>query len=612
MGSSEAVKPKLASKYRTHTCRELGSEAVGSEVVLSGWVMRKRDHGGVVFVDLRDHYGITQVVFADALREEIQATRVESVILVRGKVVKRDPELVNEKLKTGEVEVHVDSFELLSAAAVLPFVVNEEDSAPESIRLQHRFLELRREKLHKNIQLRCEAISAVREILTGLGLNEFQTPILTSSSPEGARDFIVPSRLHPGKFFALPQAPQIFKQLIMTAGFDRYFQIAPCFRDEDPRADRSPGEFYQIDMELSFVTQDEVFAVNESLFTELFSRFTELPYSPAPFQRIPYAEALSKYGSDKPDLRNSLLLDDVSEVFKESEFRVFRGVIDDGGSVRAIHVDLQDHDGIPPRKYFDDAIANFKRETGKGLAYLSFVDGEWKGSIRKFISDSELDALKAHLNVTGTSSVFFAAGKDSEVLKPFGRFRETLGRDFNKIDEDRYEFCWITDYPLYELDETTGKIEFSHNPFSMPQGGLKDLEEKHPLDVYATQYDLVCNGYELGSGAIRNHLPEVMYKAFEIVGHSREVVDEKFSGLINAFQFGAPPHGGVAFGMERIVMLLAREKTIRDVILFPFAQTAEDLMMKAPSELEPVQLKEVHIQLDLPEEVLLEQEKVNG
>lgn len=596
---------RLKSTYRTHTCGTLSTEEVGTVVTLSGWIHRRRDHGGVVFIDLRDHYGITQIVFpgelsgADAGLSEIHKTRIESVIQVKGKVSRRSDELVNPKIATGEIEVQAESFSVLSEAKVLPFLINEDDNAPEVIRLKHRFLELRRELLHKNIALRSDVTRAIREIMHDLGFTEYTTPILTSSSPEGARDFIVPSRLHPGKFFALPQAPQQFKQLLMVAGFDRYFQIAPCFRDEDARADRSPGEFYQIDIELSFVEQEDIIKFNEEFLMRLFSEFSNWKIPEHPFPRIPYNEALATYGSDKPDLRNPLRIRDVSNVFQDTNFRVFRSVLDDGGSIRAIKVPVG---AVPPRKYFDDLIAETTKKTGKGLAYLICEGSETRGSIAKFFEESEIAALRSELSVGGTELVFFMAGPTAEILPPLGRLLGEFAEKFDLIEKETWRFCWVTEYPLYERDPKTGKIEFSHNPFSMPQGGLEALTTKDPLEVYATQYDIVLNGNELASGAIRNHLPEVMYKAFEIAGYGKEVVDEKFGGMIRAFQYGAPPHGGCAYGLERIVMLLAGQDAIREVIPFPLAQTGEDLLMGAPSEVSDLQLKEVHIQRDLPVE----------
>ncbi|MDC0357371.1 aspartate--tRNA ligase [Oligoflexia bacterium] len=590
----------VQSVYRTHTCKELRLADVDKEVTLSGWMMRKRDHGGVVFVDLRDHYGVTQVVFGDELREAIQKTRVESVLRVRGKVRARGEGLTNSNLETGEIEVPCSELEVLSECAVLPFQIAEDDNAPENTRLQQRFLELRKEKLHKNVVLGQQVKEAIREQMLSAGFTEYNTPILTSSSPEGARDFVVPSRIHPGRFFALPQAPQQFKQLIMVAGFDRYFQIAPCFRDEDSRADRSPGEFYQLDIEMSFVEQADIFKVNEHVMDGLLGRFSDWERDKPPYRQIRYADSMAMYGNDKPDLRNPLLIENVSAVFKDSDFRVFKTVLEQGGNIQAIKVPLA---SIPSRKYFDDAVDFFSNLTGLGLAYISFDEElKVKGSLAKFMSEAEVASLIKALDIKSTTSVLVAAGEDKNILSALGRLRDKLGADFDKLEKNVWRTCWITDYPLYEKDDE-GQIQFSHNPFSMPQGGLKDFEEKDPLDIYATQYDLVLNGNEIGSGAVRNHLPEVMYRAFGIVGYSREVVDQKFGGMIRAFQYGAPPHGGIAWGIERVVMLLAGENAIRDVILFPLAQTAEDLMMNAPSELSAEQLKEVHIKLDLPPEM---------
>ncbi len=587
----------LRSKYRTHTCAELRGSNAGESVSLSGWVLRKRDHGGVVFVDLRDNYGVTQVVFDEAGREKIQEVRIESVIRVVGKVVSRDATMVNSKLPTGEIEVHCAEVELLSAADVLPFLIAEDDKAPEPTRLTYRMLDLRRDKVHENILLRSRVIRRIREIMHEMGFNEFQTPILTSSSPEGARDFIVPSRFHPGKFFALPQAPQQFKQLLMVAGFDRYFQIAPCFRDEDPRADRSPGEFYQLDMEMSFVEQEDVFKVGEILFSKLFPAFTDQKVTSVPFPRIPYLESMQKYGSDKPDLRNPLLIEGVTSAFEDTTFQVFKKVLEEKGGIYAICTPPGE---VPPRKYFDDTVNYFTQLTGKGLAYLICEDGGWRGSITKFVTPEQQERLKNQLNLSHGQVVYLGAGKPNEILPALGKLRTKLGED-NKLLADGYHFCWITDFPMYERDEESGQIVFSHNPFSMPQGGYDALIHQDPLTIKAYQYDIVCNGYELSSGAIRNHQPELMYKAFEIAGYSRETVDDKFGGMIRAFKFGAPPHGGMAPGIDRIVMLLANESAIRDVIAFPMAQSVEDLMMSAPSTVSEKQLRETHIRVVVPE-----------
>jgi aspartyl-tRNA synthetase len=589
--------PQLTSSYRTHTCAELRAEDAGQTVTISGWILRMRDHGGVVFVDLRDNYGQTQVVFNDAGLKEIQELRVESVIKVAGLVKRRDSAMVNTKIATGEVEVHCTSLELLSAADVLPFQIAEDDKAPEPTRLTYRFLDLRRDKVHENILLRSSVIRKIREVMHGLGFREFQTPILTSSSPEGARDFLVPSRFHPGKFFALPQAPQQFKQLLMVSGFDRYFQIAPCFRDEDPRADRSPGEFYQCDIEMSFVEQEDVFAVGETLLSTVFQTFAKEPVTPAPFVRFTYEESMNSFGSDKPDLRNPLRIRNVSSAFEGTEFQVFRNVLAEGGAIHAIATPVMT---APPRKYFDDTIELFKKWSGQGVAYILVEEGGWRGSVAKFFGAAEQQRLTELLNLQAGQVVFFGAGKSKHILPHLGRLLAKLADDFS-LRTNGYHFCWVTDYPMFEYDDDAKGLVFSHNPFSMPQGGMKALCEQDPLDVRAFQYDIVCNGYELSSGAIRNHQPEIMYKAFEIVGYSRQEVDDKFGGLIKAFKFGAPPHGGFAPGIDRIVMLLAQEHAIRDVIAFPMAQSVEDLMMGAPSVPSEKALREAHIKVVMPQ-----------
>jgi aspartyl-tRNA synthetase len=588
---------KLSSVYRTHTCAELRIEDAGKTVTVSGWVLRKRDHGGVVFVDLRDNYGQTQVVFNAAGLSEIQDIRVESVIKVVGVVKQRDAAMVNPKITTGQIEVHCTELQLLSPAEVLPFQIAEDDKAPEPTRLTYRFLDLRRDKVHENILLRSSVIRKIREVMHGLGFAEFQTPILTSSSPEGARDFLVPSRFHPGKFFALPQAPQQFKQLLMVSGFDRYFQIAPCFRDEDPRADRSPGEFYQCDIEMSFVEQEDVFKVGEKLLSTVFESFARESVTPAPFVRFTYEESLNSFGSDKPDLRNPLRIKNVSAVFEGTEFQVFRNVLAEGGAIHAIATPAMQ---APARKYFDDTIELFKKWSGQGLAYILVEQDGWRGSVAKFFGPSEQQRLTETLSLKEGQVVFFGAGKSKFILPHLGRLLAKLADDF-ALRSAGYRFCWVTDYPMYEYDEDVKGLVFSHNPFSMPQGGMKALCEQDPLSIRAFQYDIVCNGYELSSGAIRNHQPEIMYKAFEIVGYSRQEVDEKFGGLIKAFKFGAPPHGGFAPGIDRIVMLLAQEQAIRDVIAFPMAQSVEDLMMGAPSVPSEKALKETHIRVVLPE-----------
>jgi aspartyl-tRNA synthetase len=548
-------------------------------------------------VDLRDNYGQTQVVFNAAGLAEIQDIRVESVIRVVGTVKQRDAAMVNPKIATGQVEVHCTALELLSAADVLPFQIAEDDKAPEPTRLTYRFLDLRREKVHENILLRSHVIRKIREVMHGLGFAEFQTPILTSSSPEGARDFLVPSRFHPGKFFALPQAPQQFKQLLMVSGFDRYFQIAPCFRDEDPRADRSPGEFYQCDIEMSFVEQEDVFEVGEKLLSTVFESFAKEPVTPAPFVRFTYEESLNSFGSDKPDLRNPLRIKNVSSAFEGTEFQVFRNVLADGGAIHAIATPAMQ---APPRKYFDDTIELFKKWSGQGLAYILVEQGGWRGSVAKFFGPTEQQMLTEVLSLKEGQVVFFGAGKSKLILPHLGKLLAKLADDF-QLRSRGYLFCWVTDYPMYEYDDDAKGLVFSHNPFSMPQGGMQALCEQDPLSIRAFQYDIVCNGYELSSGAIRNHQPEIMYKAFEIVGYSRQEVDQKFGGLIKAFKFGAPPHGGFAPGIDRIVMLLAQEQAIRDVIAFPMAQSVEDLMMGAPSVPSEKALKEAHIRVVLPD-----------
>jgi aspartyl-tRNA synthetase len=590
---------KLKSKYRSYTCEEIRRSNVGEEVTLSGWVMRKRDHGGLVFIDLRDNYGVTQVIFNSEQNKEIENIRLESVITVTGQVVARADSLINPKLSTGEIEVVCKNFTVQSVAEQLPFQISEDDNANEATRLKYRFLELRKDKLHKNILLRSAVFKTAREVMSNLGFTEFQTPILTSSSPEGARDFIVPSRLHPGKFYALPQAPQQFKQLLMVSGFDRYFQIAPCFRDEDARADRSPGEFYQIDLEMSFVEEENVLQTIEQIAFELFSKFANgRSVTPRPFPRIKYLDSIRDYGSDKPDLRNPLKLQDVSEIFKNSSFKVFQGALERAGSVRLIPLPVKEN---PARSYFDGVVDWYKKLTGEGLAYLTIdPSGEAKGSIAKFVSSEELSALKETLKITSLTCLFFAAGANKSVLAGLGKLRDKLAQDYNLINKDSFELCLITDYPMYEWDEINQKIDFAHNPFSMPNGGMEALLNKEPLEIFAHQYDVVCNGFELGSGAIRNHNPDIMYKAFELVGYDNSVVDHKFGGMIKAFKFGAPPHGGFAFGIDRIIMLVSGEDTIREIIAFPLAQNGEDLLMNAPSDVSDKQLKDVHIKLDLP------------
>jgi aspartyl-tRNA synthetase len=589
-------------KFRTHHCNELNKEHVGQIVKLSGWVHRRRDHGNLLFVDLRDHYGITQLVFTDQdleLKDKASYLRYESVITIEGMVVARSTDTTNKSMDTGEIEIAVNRYLVESEAEVLPLIVNSEHEAPEDTRLKYRFLDLRREKLHKNIMLRSNIISELRRLMSTSGFTEFQTPILTASSPEGARDFLVPSRLHPGKFYALPQAPQQFKQMLMMSGFDKYFQIAPCFRDEDARADRSPGEFYQLDIEMSFVTQDDIFAAIEPIMFEIFSKFGKKDVSKPPFVRIPYTESMLKYGSDKPDLRNPIEINDVANVFKDSEFSVFREAIKKGSVVRAIPAPGA---ATKSRKFFDDMIKFAIDEGASGLGYVQFTDeGEAKGPIAKFLSVDQLALLKKSAKISNGDAVFFSCAEESTASKLAGKVRTKLGYELELITNDRFEFCWVTDFPFYEINEETKQIDFSHNPFSMPQGGLEILEKaktkEELLAIKAFQYDIVCNGIELSSGAIRNHKPELMYKAFEIAGYSKEEVDTEFGGMIRAFKFGAPPHGGIAPGVDRIVMLIAETANIREVIAFPMNQQAEDLLMQAPSNVTEKQLRELNIML---------------
>jgi aspartyl-tRNA synthetase len=587
--------------YRTHNCAQLRKTDVGGTVRLSGWIHRKRDHGGVLFVDLRDHYGITQIV-ADQdnpVQQLLDSQKVESVVTVTGEVVARAAEAVNPKLPTGEIEVIAKQVEVQSAAAELPMPVAGDAEYPEDIRLKYRYLDLRREQVHSNIILRSAVITSIRRRMIEQGFTEFQTPILTASSPEGARDYLVPSRVHPGKFYALPQAPQMFKQLIMVAGFDRYFQIAPCFRDEDARADRSPGEFYQLDFEMSFVTQDDVFAAIEPVLSGVFDEFANgKSVTPAgEYPRIPYNEALLKYGTDKPDLRNPLLISDVGDHFKGSGFGLFAGLVEKGAVVRAIPAPGT---AEKSRKFFDDMNEWARSEGFAGLGYATRKGGEWGGPIAKNHGEEGMSRLADEMGLGPDDGIFFAAGKEEEAAKLAGFARTRVAEQLDLLEKDAFRFCWIVDFPMFEFNDEQKKIDFSHNPFSMPQGGMEALESKDPLDILAWQYDIVCNGVELSSGAIRNHRPDIMYKAFEIAGYTRAEVDTNFSGMINAFKFGAPPHGGSAPGIDRIVMLLADEPNIREVILFPMNQKAEDLMMNAPSEVDPKQLKELNIKIVPP------------
>ncbi|NLL13857.1 MAG: aspartate--tRNA ligase [Fibrobacter sp.] len=582
--------------YRTHTCNELREKNIGSRVRLSGWVHNRRDHGGVLFIDLRDNYGITQVVIypEQQFQKVLAHIPKETVVRFDGVVTQRSAENINPKLPTGSIELVADDYEVLGSCDATPFSVFPEDPIPEEMRLEYRYLDLRRSKVHQNIILRSKVIAHLRQVMTGLGFNEFQTPILTSSSPEGARDFLVPSRLHPGKFYALPQAPQQFKQLLMVAGFDRYFQIAPCFRDEDARADRSPGEFYQLDIEMSFVTQEDVFRVVEEVLHSVFTTFSSRETDKPPFKRIPYREAMLNYGTDKPDLRNPLIIEDVSSLFDGSGFKVFASTVAQGGVVRAIVVK---NGASQPRAFFDRMVQFAQSVGSQGLAYLTWNNTEVKGPIAKFLDKPRMDALAAELKIASGDVAFFICNDEKKANRIAGEIRTHLAEELNLIEKDVFRFCWITDFPMYELNEETGKIEFSHNPFSMPQGEMDALLNKDPLQILAYQYDIVCNGIELSSGAIRNHRPEIMYKAFELAGYTKEEVDSKFAGMINAFKYGAPPHGGIAPGVDRMIMLLADEPNIREVIAFPMNQKAQDLMMKAPCPVTERQLKELHLKI---------------
>jgi aspartyl-tRNA synthetase len=586
--------------YRTHTCGALRASDAGQTARLSGWVHSKRDHGGLLFVDLRDHYGLTQIVFAagSPAFDAANRTRVESVITVTGAVVPREPGTVNPKLPTGEVELRAAEVVVQSAADVLPMQVLGDEKYPDDIRLKYRFIDLRRDKVHRNIVLRAKVIASIRQRMIEAGFTEFQTPILTASSPEGARDFLVPARLHPGKFYALPQAPQQFKQLIMVAGFDRYFQIAPCFRDEASRADRSPGEFYQLDFEMSYATQEDVFNTIEPVIAGVFEEFAQgRGVTKPPFPRIPYDEAMLIYGSDKPDLRNPLRVTDVTAQFAGSGFGLFARIAAFGGVVRAIPAPGTAGN---PRSFFDK-LNEWAREQGAGgLGYIVYEADGPKGPIARNLEPERAEAIRVACGLNAGDAVFFAAGKRDEAPKFSGAVRTKLGQDLGLIEQGRFDFCWITDFPMYELNEESGKIDFSHNPFSMPQGGMEALTTQDPLTVKAFQYDIVCNGVELSSGAIRNHRPDIMVKAFEIAGYSAADVEARFGGMLNAFRYGAPPHGGSAPGIDRIVMMLADEPNIREVILFPLNQQGEDLMMGAPAEVTPARLKELSLKLDLP------------
>jgi aspartyl-tRNA synthetase len=592
----------MTHTYRTHNCGALGAADVGETVRLSGWIHRKRDHGGVLFVDLRDHYGLTQIVADEdsPALELLDSLRAESVVTIDGEVKKRSDETINPNLATGEIEVFARGVTVQSRAEELPMPVAGEQDYPEDIRLKYRFLDLRRESVHANMMLRSKVIASLRRRMTEQGFTEFQTPILTASSPEGARDYLVPSRVHPGKFYALPQAPQMFKQLLMVAGFDRYFQIAPCFRDEDARADRSPGEFYQLDFEMSFVTQEDVFAALEPVLAGVFEEFAEgRSVTPAgEFPRIPFAEAMLKYGTDKPDLRNPLEISDVTAHFETSGFGLFEKIVGTGGVVRAVPAPGT---AEKSRKFFDDMNEWARSEGHAGLGYVTRKGGEFGGPIAKNHGPENMETIYAELGLGPDDGMFFAAGKAEQAAKLAGAARTRVAEQLGLIEQGCFKFCWIVDFPMYEYDEESKTIDFSHNPFSMPQGELEALETMDPLEVKAWQYDIVCNGVELSSGAIRNHRPDVMYKAFEIAGYSKEEVDANFSGMINAFKYGAPPHGGSAPGVDRIVMLLADEPNIREVVVFPMNQKAEDLMMGAPSEVSAKQLRELHLRIVEPQ-----------
>jgi aspartyl-tRNA synthetase len=589
------VSDERTNVYRTQTCGALRHEHIGQTARLAGWVHRKRDHGQLLFIDLRDHYGITQCVFTpeSAAFATAESAKLESVLSVSGRVIGRDAENINPALPTGQIELAVDTVEVLSAAEPLPFQVGGVQEIPEEQRLRYRFLDLRREKPHANIVLRAKIISSIRRRMQEQGFLEFQTPILTSSSPEGARDYLVPSRIHPGKFYALPQAPQQFKQLLMVSGFDRYFQIAPCFRDEDARADRSPGEFYQLDVEMSFVTQDDVFGAIEPVLAGVFQEFSDWAVTPPAFPRIPYERAMTEFGSDKPDLRNPIRAADVTDLFRGSSFAVFASAIEDGAVVRAIPAPGA---ADKSRSFFDKTVAVGGSLGLGGLAYIVLGDTP-KGPLAKYVSADVQQQIFARAGVSRGDAVFFACAPAKELMRAVDGLRSHLGRELELIEPNSYRFCWVTDFPFYERDEETGQVAFSHNPFSMPQGGLDALNTQDPLTIKAFQYDIVCNGVELSSGAIRNHRPDVMLRAFELAGYGADEVEKRFGGMLNAFRYGAPPHGGLAPGIDRIVMLLAQEPNIREVIAFPMTQNAEDLLMHAPSPVTEKQLRELHIKL---------------
>ncbi len=591
----------MTNKYRTHNCSELRKEHIGSDVVLSGWINKKRDHGNLLFIDLRDNYGVTQCIIdkENSNFDKLEKIQLETVIRIEGKVVNRSDETINKEIQTGEIEVGIQKFSVLGTCKELPLPVFSDQEYAEDIRLKYRFLDLRRKKIHENILLRSKVISFIRNEMNKLGFLEFQTPILTSSSPEGARDFLVPSRLNPGKFYALPQAPQQFKQLIMISGFDKYFQIAPCFRDEDARADRSPGEFYQLDLEMSFVEQEDVFNVVEKLLVNTFKEFSNKKLLSDKFPRITYKESMLKYGSDKPDLRNPLIINDITEIFLRDDvsFEIFKKLVKSGSMVRCI---VTKNTKDKPRSFFDNIDKWAKEQGASGLAYFTIekeISG--KGPVGKFFSKESLEQIMKLTGAKVGDSIFLACSKQKELEKITSLARDKIAKDLDLIDKEIFAFCWVVDYPMFEKDEITNKIEFSHNPFSMPQGEISKINFDKPLDILAYQYDIVCNGIELSSGAIRNHIPELMYKLFSISGYSKQDVDQKFSGMITALSYGAPPHGGIAPGIDRIVMLLANEKNIREVTMFPMNQNAQDLMMNAPSDVSDKQLKELEISLRL-------------
>ncbi|MDC1155406.1 aspartate--tRNA ligase [Candidatus Pelagibacter sp.] len=589
------------NKYRTHNCNELGKKDLGKKILLAGWINKKRDHGNLLFIDLRDNYGITQCIIDKENNnfQKLEKVQLETVVKIDGEVIERSVDTINKEINTGEIEVSIKNFEILGDCKELPLPVFSDQEYAEEIRLKYRFLDLRRKKIHENIILRSKVISFIRNEMNNLGFLEFQTPILTSSSPEGARDFLVPSRLNPGKFYALPQAPQQFKQLIMVSGFDRYFQIAPCFRDEDARADRSPGEFYQLDLEMSFVEQEDVFEVVETLLTNTFKKFSEKKLLFEKFPRITYANALLNYGSDKPDLRNPLIINDITEIFERDDvsFEIFKKLVKNGSRVRCI---VAKNTKDKPRSFFDNIDKWAKEQGASGLAYFTIEKDKQisaRGPVGKFFSNESLENIMKKTQAEVGDSIFMACDKKKEVEKITSLARDRIAKDLNLIDENVFAFCWIVDYPMFETNEQNNKIEFSHNPFSMPQGEIDKIDFKKPLNILAYQYDIVCNGIELSSGAIRNHIPDLMYKLFSIAGYDKNQVDEKFSGMINALSYGAPPHGGIAPGIDRIVMLLANEKNIREVTMFPMNQNAQDLMMNAPSEVDDKQLKELNLSL---------------